>query len=96
LIARDPGFATTHQWHGTNLLIAGFVEETVAAYRTGIERAAAAGNRLVGILGRTCGRSSRQATCRRRRMRRNARERVVGRGCGDASAAAVAQAMKLQ
>lgn len=37
LIARDPGFATTHQWHGTNLFNAGFVEEAVAAYRTGLE-----------------------------------------------------------
>ena len=37
LIARNPGFATTHQWHGNNLLTAGFVEEAVAAYRTGLE-----------------------------------------------------------
>ncbi len=37
LIARNPGFATTHQWHGTNLFNAGFVEEAVAAYRTGLE-----------------------------------------------------------
>jgi TolB-like protein/predicted Zn-dependent protease len=37
LIARDPGFATTHQWHATNLFTAGFVEEAAAAYRTGLE-----------------------------------------------------------
>jgi TolB-like protein len=37
LIARNPGFATTHQWHGTNLFKAGFVEEAVASYRTGLE-----------------------------------------------------------
>jgi TolB-like protein len=37
LIARNPGFATTHQWHATNLFNAGFVEEAVAAYRTGLE-----------------------------------------------------------
>jgi len=37
LLARDPGFATTHQWHGTNLLNAGFVDEAVAAYRAGLE-----------------------------------------------------------
>jgi len=37
LIAREPGFATTHQWHGTNLLNAGFVEEAAATYRTGLE-----------------------------------------------------------
>jgi TolB-like protein len=37
LIARNPGFATTHQWHGTNLFNAGFVEEAVAAYRTGLD-----------------------------------------------------------
>jgi TolB-like protein/predicted Zn-dependent protease len=37
LIARNPGFATTHQWHAGNLLNAGFVEEAVAAYHTGLE-----------------------------------------------------------
>ena len=37
LIAHNPGFATTHQWHGTNLFNAGFVEEAVAAYRTGLD-----------------------------------------------------------
>jgi tetratricopeptide (TPR) repeat protein len=37
LIARNPGFATTHQWHGTNLFNAGFVDEAVTAYRTGLE-----------------------------------------------------------
>jgi TolB-like protein/thioredoxin-like negative regulator of GroEL len=37
LIARSPGFATTHQWHATNLLNAGFVDEAVAAYRAGLE-----------------------------------------------------------
>jgi len=37
LIAHSPGFATTHQWHGTNLLNAGFVEEAAASYRTGLD-----------------------------------------------------------
>jgi len=37
LIARNSGFATTHQWHGSNLFNAGFVEEAVAAYRAGLE-----------------------------------------------------------
>jgi TolB-like protein len=37
LIARNPGFATSHQWHATNLLNAGFVEEAAAAYRTGLD-----------------------------------------------------------
>jgi len=37
LIARNPGFATTHQWHGTNLLNAGYVEEAVTAYRAGLK-----------------------------------------------------------
>jgi len=37
LIARNPRFATTHQWHGTNLFNAGFVEEAVTAYRTGLD-----------------------------------------------------------
>jgi tetratricopeptide (TPR) repeat protein len=37
LIAHNPGFATTHQWHGTNLLNAGLVEEAAAAYRTALE-----------------------------------------------------------
>ncbi|HKX55205.1 MAG TPA: hypothetical protein VJN01_03855, partial [Xanthomonadales bacterium] len=37
LIARDPGFATTHQWHGTNLLNAGFVEEARASYRAALD-----------------------------------------------------------
>jgi TolB-like protein/Flp pilus assembly protein TadD len=37
LIARNPGFATTHQWHATNLFNAGFVEEAVAAYRAGLD-----------------------------------------------------------
>jgi TolB-like protein len=37
LIARNPGFATTHQWHATNLFNAGFVEEAVAAYGIGLD-----------------------------------------------------------
>jgi TolB-like protein/thioredoxin-like negative regulator of GroEL len=37
LIARNPGFATTHQWHATNLMEAGRVEEAVAAYRLALE-----------------------------------------------------------
>jgi TolB-like protein/thioredoxin-like negative regulator of GroEL len=37
LIAQNPGFATTHQWHGTNLFNAGFVEEAAASYRNGLE-----------------------------------------------------------
>jgi tetratricopeptide (TPR) repeat protein len=37
LIARNPGFATTHQWHATSLFNAGFVEEAAAAYRAGLQ-----------------------------------------------------------
>ena len=37
LIARSPGFATTHQWHATNLSIAGRVEEALAAYRVALD-----------------------------------------------------------
>lgn len=37
LIARDPGFATTHQWHGTNLLAAGWVDEAIASYRAALD-----------------------------------------------------------
>ena len=37
LIARSPGFATTHQWHATNLLNAGNVEEALGAYRTALD-----------------------------------------------------------
>ena len=37
LIARDPGFATTYQWHATNLLNSGYVEEALAAYRAALD-----------------------------------------------------------
>jgi TolB-like protein/predicted Zn-dependent protease len=36
LIAHNPGFATTHQWHATNLLNAGRLEESLAAYEAGL------------------------------------------------------------
>jgi hypothetical protein len=37
LIEQNPGFATTHQWHGTNLFNAGFVEEAAASSQNGLE-----------------------------------------------------------
>jgi TolB-like protein len=37
LIARNPGFATTHQWHATNLMYAGRLEEAISAYRAALE-----------------------------------------------------------
>jgi TolB-like protein len=37
LIARNPGFATTHQWHATNLMYAGRAEEAISAYRAALE-----------------------------------------------------------
>lgn len=36
LIARHPGFATTHQWHATNLLNAGRVEEAITSYEAAL------------------------------------------------------------
>jgi len=37
LIAGNPGFATTYQWHATNLFNSGRVEEALAAYRAALE-----------------------------------------------------------
>jgi TolB-like protein/Tfp pilus assembly protein PilF len=37
LIARNPGFATTHQWHASNLLNLGYVDEAIAEYRAALD-----------------------------------------------------------